>query len=81
MKSKSENRLTTDGANTLLNGELDWVYPEELDLNTAYWWSPDSQSIAYMQFDVSREPDRAILYTRNGTYFPPQSQIRLPSGV
>jgi dipeptidyl-peptidase-4 len=31
------------------------VYPEELDLNTAYWWSPDSKSIAYLQFDVSRE--------------------------
>jgi len=56
VKSKSEKRLTTNGADTLLNGELDWVYPEELDLNTAYWWSPDSQSVAYMQFDVSREP-------------------------
>ena len=56
VKSKSEKRLTADGTDTLLNGELDWVYPEELDLNTAYWWSPDSQSIAYMQFDVSREP-------------------------
>ena len=34
---------------------LDWVYPEELDLGTAYWWSPDSSQIAYMQFDISRE--------------------------
>ena len=25
-------RLTEDGSATLLNGELDWVYPEELDL-------------------------------------------------
>ena len=40
----------------LLNGELDWVYPEELDLSTAHWWSPDSRSIAYLQFDVSHEP-------------------------
>ncbi len=51
-----ENRLTRDGSETLLNGELDWVYPEELELGTAYWWSPDSKSIAYLQFDVSREP-------------------------
>jgi len=48
-------RLTDDGASTLLNGELDWVYPEELDLGTAYWWSPDSKRIAYMQFDIARE--------------------------
>lgn len=54
--TKAERRLTSDGSDTLLNGETDWVYPEELDLDTAYWWSPDSQSIAYMQFDVSREP-------------------------
>ncbi|HVO97204.1 MAG TPA: S9 family peptidase [Bryobacteraceae bacterium] len=51
-----ETRLTRDGSETLLNGELDWVYPEELELSTAYWWSPDSKSIAYLQFDTSREP-------------------------
>lgn len=48
-------RLTDDGSATLLNGELDWVYPEELDLGTAYWWSPDSKHIAYMQFDIAHE--------------------------
>jgi dipeptidyl-peptidase-4 len=48
-------RLTDDGSATLLNGELDWVYPEELDLSTAYWWSPDSRRIAYMQFDIAHE--------------------------
>jgi dipeptidyl-peptidase-4 len=49
-------RLTSDGTATLLNGEMDWVYPEELELTTAWWWSPDSRRVAYMQFDVSREP-------------------------
>ncbi|MGA2599265.1 MAG: S9 family peptidase [Bryobacteraceae bacterium] len=53
--SKDVTQLTHDGTPTLLNGELDWVYPEELDLGTAWWWSPDSQRIAYMQFDVARE--------------------------
>ena len=48
--------LTTNGTETLRNGCLDWVYPEELDLGTAFWWSPDSKSIAYLQFDTSREP-------------------------
>ncbi len=54
--SKKVTRLTHDGSDTLWNGELDWVYPEELDLGTAHWWSPDSSRIAYLQFDVSREP-------------------------
>jgi dipeptidyl-peptidase-4 len=51
-----ENRLTRGGTETLRNGTLDWVYPEELDLSTAFWWSPDSKSIVYMQFDTTREP-------------------------
>jgi len=54
--SKVVARLTTDGSDTLLNGQADWVYPEELDLDTAHWWSPDSRSIAYLQFDTAREP-------------------------
>ena len=54
--SRKETRLTHDGSGTLLNGQTDWVYPEELDLSTAYWWSPDSKRIAYLQFDISREP-------------------------
>ena len=54
--SKRETRLTTGGSRILRNGGLDWVYPEELDLGTAYWWSPDSKSIAYLQFDMSYEP-------------------------
>ncbi|MCL4401849.1 MAG: DPP IV N-terminal domain-containing protein [Acidobacteria bacterium] len=53
--TKTVTRLTRDGTPTLLNGELDWVYPEELDLGTAHWWSPDGRHIAYLQFDISRE--------------------------
>jgi len=56
LKTRKETRLTSNGSETLLNGELDWVYPEELELPTAYWWSPDSASIAYLQFDISHEP-------------------------
>ena len=56
VKSRAITRLTNDGSGTLLNGEPDWVYPEELELETAHWWSPDSRSIAYLQFDISREP-------------------------
>ena len=56
VSSKKETRLTSGGSETLRNGGLDWVYPEEIGLDTAFWWSPDSRSVAYLQFDTSREP-------------------------
>lgn len=55
IESGKETRLTHDGSETVWNAKLDWVYPEELDLGTAWWWSPDSKHIAYLQFDVSPE--------------------------
>jgi dipeptidyl-peptidase 4 len=55
LESRQIRQLTTDGTRMLLDGQLDWVYPEELELHTASWWSPDSKQIAYLQFDVSHE--------------------------
>jgi dipeptidyl-peptidase 4 len=46
-----ERALTKGGSEEIRKGELDWVYPEELDLKTAYWWSPDSSRIAYLEMD------------------------------
>jgi len=70
----SEKALTTGGSEEVLKGKLDWVYPEELDATTAYWWSPDSSKIAYYEMDerpVTRyplfdmsSPAGAIEYTR-----------------
>lgn len=54
--SQKVTPLTSDSSPTLWNAEADWVYPEELNLETAYWWSPDSTRLAYLQFDLSREP-------------------------
>jgi len=56
VSTKTETRLTSNGTETLMNGELDWVYPEEIGLTTAFWWSPDSRSLAYLQFNTSQEP-------------------------
>ena len=46
-------QLTQDGSATLINGTTDWVTEEELSLRDAFRWSPDSQSIAYWQFDTT----------------------------
>ena len=54
-----ERAVTQGGTEEIRKGELDWVYPEELDCKTAYWWAPDSSAIAYMQMDerkVSKYP-------------------------
>ena len=66
LSSRKTTDLTFDGAPTLLNGQLDWVYPEELDLGKAFWWSPNSKQIAYMQFNVGGEflyPHEDLLLT------------------
>ncbi len=49
--SGQEKRLTDGGREELMNARLDWVYPEEIEIRTAYWWSPDSARIAYLQMD------------------------------
>jgi dipeptidyl-peptidase 4 len=54
-----QRRLTQNGTEEIREGELDWVYPEELDIKTAYWWSPDSSAVAYLEMDerkVSQYP-------------------------
>jgi dipeptidyl-peptidase 4 len=40
----------------LLNGEVDWVYEEELDVRSNYFWSPDSRHIAYLQMNETNVP-------------------------
>jgi dipeptidyl-peptidase-4 len=52
--SGKERPVTTDGSEELRKGELDWVYPEELEITTAYWWAPDSSAIAYLALDESK---------------------------
>jgi dipeptidyl-peptidase-4 len=49
-------RLTKDGGDNLLNGEVDWVYEEELDVRSNYFWSPDGQKILFLQMDESLIP-------------------------
>jgi dipeptidyl-peptidase 4 len=49
-----ERQITRGGSERLREGELDWVYPEELELLTAYWWAPDSSAIAYLEMDESK---------------------------
>ena len=44
----------------ILCGEPDWLYAEELDMETAFWWSPDSSRIAFLKFDESAVPSYPV---------------------
>jgi dipeptidyl-peptidase-4 len=60
--------VTKGGREELHEGQLDWVYPEELQIATAYWWAPDSSSIAYLEMD-----ERPV------TKFPIQNSLEEPA--
>jgi dipeptidyl-peptidase-4 len=43
-----------------LNGEVDWVYAEELAVRSNYFWSPDGKEIIFLQMDETRVPTYPI---------------------
>src|SRR5439155_275411 len=62
--TKRERALTSDGSPDVLNGKLDWVYQEEIygrGTFRAYWWSPDSRRIAFLQLGEKAVPRYSIV--------------------
>jgi dipeptidyl-peptidase-4 len=47
----ASRRFTPPGTADLREGEPDWPYRNEIGLRAAYWWSPDSSRIAYLETD------------------------------
>ncbi|MGB2664381.1 MAG: S9 family peptidase [Candidatus Acidiferrum sp.] len=56
-----ERAVTAGGSEVLRKGEVDWVYSEELDIYSGYWWSPDSSAIAYLEMDESKVAQFSLL--------------------
>jgi len=56
----SERQITKDKDDNLLDGEVDWVYAEELGVRSNYFWSPDGKDIAFLQMDETRVPSYPI---------------------
>lgn len=76
LESGVEIRLTRDGAEERLNGRLDWVYEEEIydrGNKRAFWWSPDSRMLAFLQLDISKVPTHVLMDDRSQ----PQKQVPL----
>jgi dipeptidyl-peptidase 4 len=60
VSGKGEKQLTKDTGNDLLNGDIDWVYAEELSVRSNYFWSPDSKQIVFLHMDETRVPTYPI---------------------
>jgi dipeptidyl-peptidase 4 len=61
IKRGQEEALTRDGGDNLLNGEVDWVYLEELYSRSNYFWSPDGKAIAFLQMNEKDVPTYPIV--------------------
>ena len=56
VSGKDEKALTKDTGENLFNGDIDWVYAEELGVRSNYFWSPDSKQIAFLHMDETKVP-------------------------
>ena len=75
-----ERAFTTGGTEKLRKGELDWVYPEELDINTAYWWAPDSSAVAYLEMNESKVSQFPLVNFESYTGEAELQRYPVPSG-
>jgi dipeptidyl-peptidase-4 len=60
VSGKGEKQLTKDASDNLLNGDIDWVYAEELEVRSNYFWSPDSKEIVFLHMDETHVPTYPI---------------------
>ena len=56
----SEKQLTKDTGDNLFNGDIDWVYAEELAVRSNYFWSPESKNIVFLHMDETKVPTYPI---------------------
>ncbi len=63
LATKTERALTTGGSDLVRHGKADWVYFEEIFNRNwkAFWWSPDSKRIAFLECDDRPLGTHAVL--------------------
>lgn len=60
ISGKDEKELTKDSGDNFFNGDIDWVYAEELSVRSNYFWSPDSKEIVFLHMDETHVPNYPI---------------------
>lgn len=58
---EGEKQLTKDTGDNLFNGDIDWVYAEELAVRSNYFWSPDSRQIVFLHMDEAKVPSYPLV--------------------
>jgi dipeptidyl-peptidase-4 len=61
LSTGKEKQLTTDGKDTIHNGEAEFVAQEEMGQTSGYYWAPDDSAIAYKRYDEAQCRSRAAL--------------------
>lgn len=87
LETLNDATLTAGASEALQHGTAEFVAQEEMDRHEGFWWSPDSQAIAYQETDNSGVETRFIadplhpeatpaknFYPRAGT---PNAKVRL----
>jgi dipeptidyl-peptidase-4 len=60
-KEKDKDRdKAKEREDNILNGEVDWVYAEELAVRSNFFWSPEGREIIFLQMDETRVPTYPI---------------------
>lgn len=60
-KEKDKDRdKAKEREDNILNGEVDWVYAEELAVRSNFFWSPEGKEIIFLQMDETRVPTYPI---------------------
>ncbi|MGK0371279.1 MAG: dipeptidyl-peptidase-4 [Glaciecola sp.] len=77
LTSRDITALTSDASDSIINGLFDWAYEEEFAIQDGFRWSPDSQRIAYWQFDTHAAKDFFII-NNTDTLYPEITAIPYP---
>jgi dipeptidyl-peptidase-4 len=59
-KEKGGDRDKDKKEDNILNGEVDWVYAEELEVRSNFFWSPEGREIIFLQMDETHVPTYPI---------------------
>ena len=60
LETRTDVAVTSGASETLQHGTAEFVAQEEMHRHEGFWWSPDSQSIAYQETDNSGVESRFI---------------------
>jgi dipeptidyl-peptidase-4 len=78
LENNKITQVTKDGKNNqILNGISDWVYEEEFGLVESFFWSPQSDKIAYYKFDESKVAQFSMDFFNQDLY-PSQYEFKYP---